>query len=129
MLAQCQFFDMFLQFGTSHDSTIFPCLSDGVSFMMRHNGFDVIIYIDDFVGIGISTDVCQVFYYLLTLLPQLGLDISERKVFTPSTEATCLGVETDTTKCTFAIPLEKLKCINFAPKPISVVTWSFIVHP
>ena len=46
------FYDTCLPFGTRHGTQIFQRLSDAVRFIMRRDGYDVINYVDDFVGFG-----------------------------------------------------------------------------
>ena len=46
------YFDTCLLFGSRHGTQIFQCLSDAILHMMRRQGFDVINYIDDFIGVG-----------------------------------------------------------------------------
>ena len=49
------FFDTCLPFGSRHGMQIFQRLSDTVRFMMRRDGFDVVNYVDNFVGIGVPS--------------------------------------------------------------------------
>ena len=46
-------------------------------------------------------------FNILALLLELGFDISEKKVVTPATKVTCLGVDIDTEQFTVSIPPEK----------------------
>ena len=46
---------------------------------------------------------------LQELMPQLGLDISVKKLTPPSTIAVCLGIEINTVESTVSIPVEKLQ--------------------
>ena len=78
---------------------------------MRRASYDVINYIDDFVGIGTSRVACDANHHLLILLSQLGLDVSTNKLAQPATKVTCLGVVIDSIKCTIEVPPDKLECI------------------
>ena len=79
---------------------------------MRHDGYDIINYVDDFVGVGISSIAGAAFDHLRYVLACLGLDVSIKKLIPPTTKAVCLGVKTDSINKTIAIPDEKLKRMN-----------------
>ena len=100
--------DTCLPFGTRHGSQIFQRLSDAVRFMMREKGFCVIDYIDDYVGVGVPGVAHDSYNYLVELMRQLGLTISEKKLVPPSTQVVCLGVLIDTERGSISIPDEKL---------------------
>ena len=75
---------------------------------MRQKGFKVINYVDDFVWVA-TPDVARRSYDALRqLMRQLGLDVSAKKLVSPSTSAVCLGVNIDTVDTTISIPQEKL---------------------
>ena len=78
--------------------------------MMAKRGFpDVIVYLDDFLVVGVSREQCQLAYdTLLQLLLDLGFTISEHKLVPPSQCLTFLGVQLDTTVCTMTLPAKKL---------------------
>ena len=86
-------------------------LSDGVTYIMRQKGFQMIDYIDDYVGVGVPSVAHASYEALLELMDQLGLTINEKKLVPPSTCVTCLGVMIDTVAGTIAIPPEKLATI------------------
>ena len=105
------YFDNCLPFGIRHGTQIFQCLSDAIRHMMCHQGFDVLNYVDDFVGVS-TPSVARRSYDALIELPQkLGLEVSSKKLVSPSTKATCLGTEINSEKCTVAIPPERLRHI------------------
>ena len=79
---------------------------------MRCDGYDVINYMDDFVGIGVSSVARCSFEHLHELLARLGLDVSERKLVSPSTKVTCLGIKIDSVAKTVSIPKEKMKRVH-----------------
>ena len=106
--------DTCVPFGTRHESQIFQRLSDAVRYVMRHKGFTIIDYIDDYVGVGVPSVAWASFHALLDLMMQLGLTVSDKKLVRPATQATCLGVLIDTEKCTILIPPEKLRDITDA---------------
>ena len=106
------YIDMCLPFGTRHGSQIFQRMSDAVRYMMRQKGFPVIDYIDDYVGVGVPSVAHASYHFLLDLMERLGLSVSQKKLVSPSTRVTCLGVLIDTDAGTISIPPEKLTQIN-----------------
>ena len=102
------YFDTCLPFMSRHDMQIFQRLSDAIRHMMRHLGFDVINYVDDFVGVGTPSVARHSYDALIELPKKLGLEVSSKKLVPPSTKATCLGIQIDPEKCTVAIPQGKL---------------------
>ena len=100
--------DTCVPFGSRHGTQIFQRLSDAVHHVMRHMGFKVINYVDDFLGVA-TPDVARRSYDALRqVMRQLGLDVSAKKLVSPSTSAVCLGVNIDTIDATISIPDEKL---------------------
>ena len=76
---------------------------------MRQHGFPHLWnYIDDLIFSGLPSEIYPAYDFLLNLLPQLGLDISQEKLVPPATAATCLGILINTTTRTISIPSEKL---------------------
>ena len=102
------FLDSCLPFGFQHGSAIFQRLSDAVRYIMNSKGHQVTNYIDDIVGYAVKSKAQASFDTLYNLLQDLGFKISKNKLVTPTTKATCLGVEFDTEKFTIAVPQEKL---------------------
>ena len=106
------YFDTCLPFGSRHGTQIFQRLSDAIGHMMHCLGFDVINYIDDFVGVGTPSVARPSYDTLIELLQKLGLEVSSKKLVPLSTKATCLGIEIDSEQCTVAIPQDKLRQIS-----------------
>ena len=67
------------------------------------DGYDVINYVDDFVGVGVPSVASSAFEHLKNVLHRLGLDISVKKLIPPTMKAVCLGVEIDSVNKTIAI--------------------------
>ena len=105
---QDYFLDSCLPFGFRHGSAIFQRLSDAVRYIMSTKGYKVTNYIDDIIGYAVKSQAEDSFHTLYNLLQELGFKISKNKLVTPTTKATCLGVELDTEKLTIAVPEEKL---------------------
>ena len=90
------YIDMCLPFGTQHGSQIFKRLSNAVRYITREKGFCIIDYIDDYVRIGVPSVVFDSFNYLTSLMNDLDLTISKKKLVAPSTKIVCLGILIDT---------------------------------
>ena len=75
-----------------------------------HNTF--MNYIDDLIYIGLPSKIYQSYQFLLSLLQDLGLQVSHSKLFPPDTEVTCLGTVVNTITKTILIPIEKLQEIQ-----------------
>ena len=104
--------DTCLPFGARHGSQFFQRVSDAVRHVMRCRGFDVINYIDDFLGFG-TPIVAQASYDTLrNVMGELGLTISQKKLVPPATKAVCLGVLIDTEAGTISIPDDKLRSVR-----------------
>ena len=103
------YFDTCLPFGSRHGMQIFQRLSDAICHMMRRLGFDVLNYVDDFVGIGMPSVARHSYDALIELLQKLGLEVSAKKLVPPSTKAVYLGIVIE--NCSLAIPPDKLRQI------------------
>lgn len=110
--------DVRLPFGSSKGPMIFHRLSQAVKRMMYRRGFkNVIAYLDDFLIVEESYELCQKAQLtLLNLLVRLGFLISWKKVVSPGKNVEFLGVTIDSTMCTASLSdvklaalLEKLK--------------------
>ena len=106
------FFDTCLPFGSRHGTQIFQRLSDTVRHMMHREGFDVVNYVDDFVGIDVPSVARGSYDRLCEILSDLGLDVSVKKLVASCTKVTCLGVDIDTVEKTIAIPEDKMRRIE-----------------
>ena len=87
-------------------------LSAAVCFLMRQADFWVIDYINDYIGVGVSSIGQCSFDHLLTLMRHLDLLVSQNKLIPPSTKVVCLGVFLDTEAGTISKPSEKLRQVN-----------------
>ena len=76
---------------------------------MRQKGYVIIDYIDDYVGVGVPS---ASYVALIDLMNDLGLTISQKKLVSPTTKVTCLGVLIDTVNGTISIPPEKLRDVT-----------------
>ena len=92
-------------------------------YVMRREGFSVINYIDDFLGYGMPSVARASFDMLLRTMRQLGLDVSDKKLVEPATQAVCLGILVDTIEGTVSIPQGKLQAIKQ-----TVTQWATKTH-
>lgn len=104
------FHDTRLPFGASSSPEIFHRITQSVRRLMAKRGFpDVIVYLNDFLVVGVSREQCQLAYdTLLQLLLDLGFTISEHKLPPPPQCLTFLGLQLDTTVCTMTLPAKNL---------------------
>ena len=80
--------------------------------MMHREGFDIVNYVDDFVGVDVPSIARHSYDRLYDILSDLGLDVSIKKLVAPGTKVTCLGLDIDTVEKTIAIPEDKMRCIK-----------------
>ena len=100
------FYDTRLPFGVKSSPEIFYRLTQAVCRMTIRRGFtSVVVYLDDFLVIAPTQEACQLaFSPLRQLLQDLGLSISWHKVVQPTQKLVFLGVELDTTHCSWSLP-------------------------
>ena len=77
--------------------------------MHRHGFPHLWNYIDNLIYTGLHSQIYPAYQFLVDLLPQLGLEISQGKLVAASTAVTCLGILVDTKSGTISIPSEKLQ--------------------
>ena len=102
------YIDQRIPFGCRHGSQFFQRTSDTIHYAMPRQGYDVVNYIDDFLGFGTPSVARQSFQTLIELMQELGLAISDKKLIHPTTQAVCLGVLVDTVSGTVSISPDKL---------------------
>ena len=102
------YIDIGLPFGFIHRSAIFQRLSDAIRYMMSKKGFQVTNYIDDIIVQANPSQADKSSEALYSLLGELGLYVTVKKLIHLTTRASCLGVIKDTTQFTISVPEEKL---------------------
>ena len=101
--------DNFLSFGTRVAPFIFSRLSDAIARHLEALGIKCVNYLDDFIVIGDDWESCrQAQLSLHALLRNLGFHIAYKKVVSPATKVTYLGVEIDTLDMELQLPMRKL---------------------
>ena len=108
--------DAKLPFGSRHGTQIFQRLSDAIRHMMRRQGFTVLNYVDNFIGVAMPSVARRSYDALLKLLQKLGLEVSIKKLVSPATKVTCLGVDVDSVERMVSIPDAKLRQIVLSVK-------------
>ena len=103
------FLDGSLPFGFRLGSGIFERCSDAIRYIMKNFGHNALInYIDDLIYIGLPSKIYHSYCQLLSLLEELGLEISQSKLVSPSPSVVCLGIQVNTVARMLSIPDEKL---------------------
>ena len=69
-------------------------------------------YIDDLIYIGLPSKIHHSYQFLLSLLQDQGLQVSQSKLVSPHTEVTCLIIVVNTIKSTISIPADKIEEIR-----------------
>ena len=106
------FIDQLVPFGYRHGSISFEKVTDSIRFIMKNHGFpDMYNYVDDLIYCGTPSTIFQAYEMLSSLLHELGLQISAKKLVPPSTSVTCLGILIDTETRTMSVPSDKLQHI------------------
>ena len=103
------YLDLSVPFGYCLGSFFFSKISDSTKYIMANNGHNALVnYIDNLIYCSLPSTVNQSYQFLLSLLQDLGLDISEKKLCPPDTKVICLGILFDTVDRTIFIPPNKL---------------------
>ena len=95
--------------------------TDAVTYLMCTQNIWVMAYLDDIIGIASPVTANGAFLTLKNLLENLGLPINHKKVTSPSSQITCLGININAATRVLSIPDEKLEkirclCVNWASK-------------
>ena len=73
----------------------------------KNHGFpDLYNYVDHLIYCGTASTIFAADNTFSSLLLQLGLEISSKKLVLPSTVVTCLGILIDNETSTMSVPLE-----------------------
>ena len=102
--------DTRLCFGLKCAPYLFTCITNFVVRTMSRLGFDKVCgYIDDFIVFGETIDECLLAQTtLMTLLGDLGFNVSWRKCSPPSRKIRYLGIDIDSTNMSLSLPKDKL---------------------
>ena len=87
------YLDGSVPFGFRLGSGFFERCSDAIRYIMKRHGHNALLnYIDDLIYIGLPSKIHESYTFLLSLLQDLGLQVSQKKLIPPSTEVVCLGI-------------------------------------
>ena len=108
------YIDETLVFGFRHGSVFFQRYTDAVRYIMDHKfGYpNLLNYCDDLIYPALPHEINGAYTSLLSLLHDLGLEVSEKKLVPPTSKAICLGIEIDVCNKNLSIPIEKLEEIK-----------------
>ena len=95
---QNYFIDTCLPFAYRHRSAILQHISDAVCHIMTSRNYDIINYVDDVIGFELPSKSNAAFQCLQDLLRKLCFALNEKKIVTPQTKVSCLGIKVDTVK-------------------------------
>jgi hypothetical protein len=102
-------FDCRLPFGSSMSCKIFQSLSSSIVRMLKARGVMSVSYLDDFIIVADSKDLCQKgLDCLIEIVTGLGLVVNYNKVAYPDQIMSFLGVEINCISRTLALPPDKL---------------------
>ena len=77
--------------------------------MAKHGFPDLLNYIDNLIYVGLPSKIDTAFDFLMSLLADLGLEVSSKKLVAPATSVVCLGILIDSQNRTISIPPEKTR--------------------
>ena len=100
--------DTVLTMGLRSAAYICQRLTNGVTYICRKNGFEIVNYLDDFCGVERPDDAEAVFIRLGSLLTYLGIEEAVNKVARPSSRLAFLGIWFDTIKMTMEVTPARL---------------------
>ena len=111
--------DTSVPFGYRHGSVCMQRLTDSIRGIMHKKGYFIANYIDDLIGCDPPKLAWEGFKFLKQLIGDLGLVISQGKLFQPQNCIPCLGIKVNVATGIISIPDEKLeqiigKCSSFA---------------
>ena len=107
---QRHFLDVSTPFEYRNGSQFFQRCSDAIRYIMASHGFpDLFNYIDDLIYVGLPSKIDAAFAFLTSLLSDLGLEVSTKKLVRPS--VICLGILIDSQHRIISIPPKKLSQI------------------
>jgi len=102
------YFDVVLPMGLRSAAMACQRATSGVSYICGGHDFNVLNYLDDFMGIESTDTAWKAYNFLGKLLGELGLRESTSKACPPSTSVICLGVQFDTIAMTMSVTQSRI---------------------
>ena len=107
------FYDSALCFGSKLAPGIFHRWTQAIRRMMQRRGFEVIVYLDDFLLISPDKEHCKRgLNTLMSLVRELGFAIAYEKLIPPTQYITFLGLIIDINAMCLRLPADKLVSIR-----------------
>ena len=100
--------DTVLAMGLRSAAYICQRLTNGVAYICKKEGFQIVNYLDDFCGVERPDNAENAFLYLGNLLNYLGIEEAKNKASEPSTKLAFLGIWFDTNKMTMEVTPDRL---------------------
>jgi len=100
--------DTVLAMGLRSAAYICQRLTNGISYICKMEGHELVNYLDDFCGADEAVRAEISFEYLRNLLELLGIEEAKKKAVSPSTRVAFLGIWFDTVKMTMEVTPERL---------------------
>lgn len=104
--------DHCVSFGLASAPMIFHRISSAVARVSRRYGFKVVVYLDDFLVVGLTKEECLQAQLLISLLTHLGFAVSWPKVVTPTTCVSLLGYTIDSQRRITVLLKQKIKVLS-----------------
>ena len=106
------FVDVALPFGCRSSGAACVCVTNAICDIMTQEGFTVIVYVDDFIGIEANYDLAyRAFNRMIELCKELCFDLSPNKSVPPTKSSVWLGFAIDIEHMTLSIPDVKLQAV------------------
>ena len=106
------FVDIALPFGCRSSGAACVRVTKAICEIMRQEGFTVIVYVDDFIGIEDSYDAAlKAFKRIIALCKELGFSLATNKCIPPTRNIIWLGFAISAEHMTLSIPTEKLQAV------------------
>ena len=100
--------DTVLAMGLRSAAYICQRLTNGVAYICKNEGFEIVNYLDDFCGVEKREVADKAFAHLGQLLSYLGIEEAKNKASVPSTRLAFLGIWFDTNKMTMEVTPDRL---------------------
>ena len=97
------YFDTVLPMGLRSSAMVCQCITSAVCYICKQSGYDILNYLDDFMGVAPHEHAWTAYHFLGEVLSQLGLRESITKAVAPSTVVTCLDVQFDTVNMSMSV--------------------------
>lgn len=104
---------IFYVFSLACAPSIFSRISFSIARMVRKRGFNLVVYLDDFLIIAPTFKDCKRGQRVsIELLVSLGFDVKWEKILGPSSRIPFLGLVIDSAKEKIELPIDKLEALK-----------------